>query len=167
MDEDFLLTADQFFSQGLPTGVTFDDVTLGTLYSEVLPRTTVIETSLSQSISLGIPIISADMDTVTEVEMAIGMALHGGLGLIHYNMPPEAQVKQVARVKYHIHGLIQEPITIQPDNTILDVLTLIEEKDYQFHTFPVVDAQGGLVGLLPGRVVKPRYGSKPVTEAML
>ncbi len=167
MDKKFLLTADQFFSQGLPIGVTFDDVSLGTLYSEVLPRATVIDTRLSQSITLGIPIISADMDTVTEAEMAIGMALHGGLGLIHYNMPPEAQVKQVARVKYHVHGLIQEPITIQPDKTIGDVIALIDEKGYQFHTFPVVDERGGLVGLLPGRVVKSRYSAKPVTEAML
>jgi len=167
MDEKFLLTADQFFSQGLPTGVTFDDISLGTLYSEVLPRATVIETKLSESIALGIPIISADMDTVTEAEMAIGMALHGGLGLIHYNMTAEAQVKQVARVKYHVHGLIQEPITIQPDKTIGDVIALIEEKGYQFHTFPVVDERGGLVGLLPGRVVKPRYGAKLVPEAML
>ena len=75
MDEDFLLTADQFFAQGLPTGVTFDDVTLGTQYSEVLPQAAIIETTLSDSIALGIPIISADMDTVTEAEMAIGMAL--------------------------------------------------------------------------------------------
>ena len=167
MDEDFLLTADQFFSQGLPTGVTFDDITLGTFYSEVLPKASVIETRLSESIALAIPIISADMDTVTEAEMAIGMALHGGLGFIHYNMSHEAQVKQVARVKYHVHGLIQEPITIHPNKTIGDVLTLIDEKSYQFHTFPVVDEKNGLVGLLPGRVVKPRYGSKLVTEAML
>ena len=131
MDEDFLLTADQFFAQGLPTGVTFDDVTLGTQYSEVLPQAAIIETTLSDSIALGIPIISADMDTVTEAEMAIGMALHGGLGLIHYNMPPEAQIKQVARVKYHVHGLIQEPITIGPEKTIGDVIALVEEKRYQ------------------------------------
>ena len=167
MDEEFLLTADQFFAQGLPTGVTFDDVTLGTRYSEVLPQATVLETKLSESIALGIPIVSADMDTVTEADMAIGMALNGGLGLIHYNMPSEAQIKQVARVKYHVHGLIQEPITIGPDNTIGDILELVEEKDYQFHTFPVVNKQGGLVGLLPGRVVKPRYRNKPVPDAML
>ena len=167
MDEEFLLTADRFFSQGLPTGVTFDDVTLGTQYSEIAPRLTNVETKLSESILLGIPIISADMDTVTEAEMAIGMALHGGLGLIHYNMPPEAQVKQVARVKYHVHGLIQEPITIDPGKTIGDVIGLIEEKGYQFHTFPVVDDQNSLVGLLPGRVVKPRYAAKMVTDAML
>ncbi|MFP6855335.1 MAG: IMP dehydrogenase, partial [Opitutales bacterium] len=85
MDANFLLTADKFFAQELPIGVTFDDVTLGTLYSEVLPKTAVIESRLSESICLGIPIISADMDTVTEADMAIGMALHGGLGLIHYN----------------------------------------------------------------------------------
>ncbi|MFP6854193.1 MAG: IMP dehydrogenase, partial [Opitutales bacterium] len=87
--------------------------------------------------------------------------------LIHYNMSLDAQVKQVARVKYHVHGLIQEPITIHPDKTIGEVLALIDEKGYQFHTFPVVNERNSLVGLLPGRVVKPRYASKLVTEAML
>jgi IMP dehydrogenase len=98
--------------------------------------------------------------------MAIAMALNGGLGLIHYNMPESEQLKQVSRVKYHVQGLIQDPIKVSPDLHIGDVLELIEEKKFGFGTFPVVDAQGKLVGLLSGHVVKPRYAAKTVAEAM-
>jgi IMP dehydrogenase len=76
------------------------------------------------------------MDTVTESRMAIAMALNGGLGLIHYNMPAREQVKEVARVKRHIHGLIQDPITVAPDQLIGDVLAMIEAKRFSFSTFP-------------------------------
>jgi len=107
------------------------------------------------------------MDTVTESDMAIAMALCGGIGLIHYNMSNRSQVKEVARVKYHVHGLIQDPITITADKLVGDVLSLIEEKNFQFRTFPIVDNQEKLLGLLPGRVVKERYKSRKVTEGML
>lgn len=98
--------------------------------------------------------------------MAIAMALNGGLGLIHYNMPPKEQIKEVARVKRHIHGLIQDPITVTPDQLIGDVLAMIESKRFAFSTFPVLDAEGHLVGLLSGNVVKERYKAKPVTDVM-
>jgi IMP dehydrogenase len=98
--------------------------------------------------------------------MAIAMALNGGLGLIHCNLAPRDQVKEVARVKRHIHGLIQDPITVSPDLAIGDVLTMIEQRHFSFQTFPVVDAVGRLVGLLPGSIVKERYRAKKVTEAM-
>jgi IMP dehydrogenase len=106
------------------------------------------------------------MDTVTETRMAIAMALNGGMGLIHYNMPASEQVKEVARVKRHIHGLIQDPITVAPSITIGDLLATIEEKRYSFSTFPVVDEGGHLRGLLSGNVVKERYRSKKVAEVM-
>jgi IMP dehydrogenase len=106
------------------------------------------------------------MDTVTESRMAIAMALNGGLGLIHYNMPPKDQVKEVARVKRHIHGLIQDPITVTPDQHIGDVLAMIEAKRFAFSTFPVLDKDGRLVGLLSGNVVKERYKAKLVAEVM-
>ena len=167
MDEEFFLPANEFFRSTLPYGVTFDDVSLATRYSEILPRDVNLETSLSESIRLSIPILSSDMDTVTESDMAIAMALSGGLGLIHYNMSPKAQVKEVARVKYHVHGLIRDPITITADKCVGDVLALIEEKNFQFHTFPIVDESGKLLGLLPGRVVKERYRDRKVTEGML
>jgi IMP dehydrogenase len=166
IDADFYLPADAFFRANLPTALTFDDVSLATLYSEILPKDADASTALSDSLRLQIPVISADMDTVTESRMAIAMALNGGLGLIHYNMPPREQVKEVARVKRHIHGLIQDPITVTPDKLIGDVLAIIEAKRFAFSTFPVLDAEGHLVGLLSGNVVKERYKSKPVTEVM-
>ncbi len=165
-DAEFYLPADAFFRAALPAALTFDDVSLATLYSEVLPKQTDTSTSLSDSVSLQIPVISADMDTVTESRMAIAMALNGGLGLIHYNMPPKDQVKEVARVKRHIHGLIQDPITVTPDLLIGDVLAMIEARRFSFSTFPVVDAAGKLAGLLSGNVVKDRYKSKRVAEVM-
>ncbi|MFP6892489.1 MAG: IMP dehydrogenase, partial [Opitutales bacterium] len=121
MDEEFFLPPDEFFRQSLPLGVTFDDITLATRYSEILPRDVNLETKLSESVNLGMPILSSDMDTVTEADMAIAMALSGGLGLIHYNMSPKLQVKEVARVKYHVHGLIRDPITISADKQVGDV----------------------------------------------
>lgn len=158
--------ADLFFRNNLPVGLTFDDISLATLYSEVLPRQTVLTTHLSKSLELPIPIISSDMDTVTESKMAIQMALNGGFGLIHYNMSDENQTKEVARVKNHIHGIIQEPIKVGPQQQIAEVLDYIESRGFGFSTFPVVDANNRLLGLLPGRVVKPRYANRLVSEAM-
>jgi len=164
--EDFYQDADSFFRRNLPVGLTYDDISLATLYSEVLPRQTNLATRLSESVELQIPIISSDMDTVTESKMAIQMALNGGLGLIHYNMSDEKQVKEVARVKNHIHGFIQEPIKASPDQKIGEVIQLIADRGFGFSTFPVVDKAGRLLGLLPGRVVKARYADRLVSEAM-
>jgi len=166
LDGVFYRKADDFFTASACTGLTYDDVTLATLYSEVLPAQTKLDSRLADGLQLNIPIVSSDMDTVTESRMAIAMALNGGLGLIHYNMPESEQLKQVSRVKYHVQGLIQDPIKVSPDQFIVDVLALIEEKKFGFSTFPVVDAQGKLVGLLSGHVVKPRYAAKKVSEAL-
>ncbi len=163
---EFYLPATEFFPANLPTGLTYDDISLATLYSETLPGQTSLVTRLSQSLELQIPILSSDMDTVTEARMAIQMALNGGLGLIHYNMSDEKQVKEVARVKNHIHGFIQEPIKVGPEQSIAQVIDFIRERGFGFSTFPVVDAQNKLLGLLPGRVVKPRYADRLVSEAM-
>jgi IMP dehydrogenase len=165
-DDPFYQSADQFFPENSHLALTYDDVTLATLYSEILPRDTQLDTQLAESLRLNIPVISADMDTVTESRMAIAMALNGGLGLIHYNMPEHEQLSEVSRVKYHVHGLIQEPIIVAPDQFIGDVLALIEQKKFSFSTFPVVDKKGKLVGLLSGHVVKPRYAKKKVSEAL-
>ncbi len=165
-DADFYLPADAFFRANLPTALTFDDVSLATLYSEILPREADVSTSLSDQLRLPVPILSADMDTVTESRMAIAMALNGGLGLIHYNMPARDQVKEVARVKRHIHGLIQDPITVTPEQTIGDVLAMMDARRFAFSTFPVLDPQGRLTGLLSGHVVKDRYKTKLVSEVM-
>jgi IMP dehydrogenase len=98
--------------------------------------------------------------------MAIAMALNGGLGLIHYNMPERQQLSEVSRVKFHVQGMIQEPIKVSPDQFIGDVLQTIEERRFSFSTFPVVDATGKLLGLLSGHVVKPRYAKQKISEAL-
>jgi IMP dehydrogenase len=165
-DAEFYQPADAFFRSNLPVALTFDDVSLATLYSEILPKDADTSTALSEGLKLSIPVISSDMDTVTEARMAIAMALNGGLGLIHYNMTPRDQVKEVARVKRHIHGLIQDPITVSPGQFVGDVLALIENRKFDFRTFPVVDNAGKLVGLLSGSTVRERYRSKTVAEAM-
>jgi IMP dehydrogenase len=166
LDDTFYQPADSFFAANAKIGLTFDDITLATLFSEILPRDTQLDSRLADLLQLNIPIVTADMDTVTESRMAIAMALNGGLGLIHYNMPEREQLSQVSRVKYHVQGLIQDPIKIAPNQFIGDVLKLIEEKKFGFSTFPVVDEKGKLVGLLSGHVVKPRYAAKKVSEAL-
>jgi IMP dehydrogenase len=166
VDSKFYKNADAFFGRYCDVGLTFDDLTLATLYSEILPRDTQLDTQLSDSLHLNIPVISSDMDTVTESRMAIAMALNGGLGLIHYNMPEREQWSEISRVKNHVHGLIQDPIKASPDQSIGDVLALIEKKRFAFSTFPVVDAQGRLLGLLPSHVVKQRYAKRMVSEAL-
>ena len=166
-DADFYLPADKFFPAQRGVALTYDDVTLATLYSEILPRDTQLATRLADSLELNIPVISSDMDTVTESRMAIAMALNGGLGLIHYNMPERQQLSEVSRVKFHVHGLIQDPIKVAPDQFIGDVLKMIEERKFAFSTFPVVDGEGKLHGLLPGHVVKPRYAKRKVIESLM
>src|SRR5438552_10389731 len=166
LDARFYKPADAFFSAYGHLGLTYDDVTLATCYSEILPRDTQLDTTLAEGLKLNIPMISSDMDTVTESRMAIGMALNGGLGLIHYNMPERQQLSEVSRVKNNVHGLIQDPIKVSADQLIGDVLNRIEKKRFAFSTFPVVDGEGKLAGLLPGHVVKQRYATRKVAEAL-
>ena len=166
LDSKFYKPAEAFFPAYSSVGLTFDDVTLATLYSEVLPRDTQLGTVLADQLRLNIPIISSDMDTVTESRMAIAMALNGGLGLIHYNMPERQQLSEVSRVKNHVHGLIQEPIKVAPEQYISDVLQMMDERKFSFSTFPVVDKNGKLIGLLSGHVVKPRYAKRKVADAL-
>jgi IMP dehydrogenase len=166
LDSKFYKPADAFFPAYNNVALTYDDVTLATCYSEVLPRDTQLDTTLAEGLRLNIPVIAADMDTVTESRMAIAMALSGGLGFIHYNMPEREQLSEVSRVKNNVHGLIQEPIKVAPDQLIGEVLELIAKKRFSFSTFPVVDNQGKLLGLLSGHVVKPRYAKRKISEAL-
>src|ERR1051325_6671820 len=166
LDSQFYQSADAFFPAHASLGLTFDDLTLATHYSEILPRDTNLETRLADGLQLNIPVISADMDTVTGSRMATAMALNGGLGLIHYNMPERLQLYEVSRVKYHVPGMLADPISFTPEHFIGDVLKLIEERKFTFSTFPVVNEKGVLVGLLSGHVVKPRYAKRKIAEAM-
>ncbi len=165
-DDFFYKDAEAFFTANVGVGLTYDDVSLATLYSEVLPRMTKLDTTISDRLPLSLPIISADMDTVTESTMAVAMALNGGLGLIHYNMSEADQVTEVRKVKNHIHGMIDAPATVSPEMTVGDVLERIEEENLGFSTFPVVGADGKLLGLLRGGVVKERHRALKVADAM-
>jgi IMP dehydrogenase len=126
-----------------------------------------LDSSLSDMLSLSLPIVSSDMDTVTEHKMAIAMALNGGLGLLHYNMKPAEQVAEVRRVKNHIHGMIGDPAVVSPEHTIAEVLQRIEAEGLAFSTFPVVSRDNSLMGLLPGSAVKERHGRRKVAEVMV
>ena len=166
IDQEFYQPAEDFFRSYRGLALTYDDVTLATLYSEILPRDTQLDTTLAEGLELNIPVISSDMDTVTGWRMATAMALNGGLGIIHYNMPEREQLSEVSRVKNHVHGLIQEPIKVSPEQSIGEVLNMIEKKNFGFSTFPVVEATGKLVGLLSSHVVKQRYAKRKVAEAL-
>jgi IMP dehydrogenase len=167
LDAQFYQAADQFFGANASIALTYDDVTLATLFSDVLPRETKLDALLHEKLQLHLPIISADMDTVTEAPMAIAMARAGGLGLIHCNMPERQQLSEVSRVKNNVHGLIHDPIKVTPDLTVGQVIEKIEQRQFGFSTFPVVDEKGSLIGLLPGHTVRPRYSSRTVRDAML
>ena len=167
IDDIFYKHSDEFFAANAGVGLTYDDVSLATCFSDVLPRMTHLDTTISDKISLSLPIMSADMDTVTESTMAIAMALHGGIGMIHYNMSYADQVAKVRRVKTYIHGMIDRPATVSPDLAIGDVLDMIEREDYNFSTFPVVDDSGKLLGLLRGAVVRERHAAHKVSEVMV
>src|SRR5690606_41867385 len=105
--------------------LTYDDVLLLPGYSEVLPRETVTSTYLTKNIKLNIPISSAAMDTVTEADLAISMALEGGIGFIHKNMKKEEQAEQVRKVKRSQGGMVLDPITLNVDSTVGDAAAIM------------------------------------------
>jgi IMP dehydrogenase len=130
-------------------GLTFDDVLLVPRRSAVLPGSTELRSRLTNQIELAIPLISAAMDTVTESRMAITMAREGGIGIIHKNMSIDRQAEEVDRVKRSESGLIADPVTIQPQQTLADVLRQMEGVSVS--GFPVVDGGGRLVGIITNR----------------
>ncbi len=146
--------------------LTFDDVLLEPAASAILPTAADTRTRLTRSIELGIPLLSSAMDTVTESRMAITMAQSGGLGVIHKNLEPAKQAEEVRRVKKFESGIVVNPLTIHPDQTLADALGLMEE--HQISGFPVVErGSGKLVGVLTNRDV--RFASdrrQPVSELM-
>jgi IMP dehydrogenase len=129
--------------------LTYDDVLLVPAYSEVLPRETDTTTKLSRNIQLNIPIVSAAMDTVTEADMAIAMALEGGLGFIHKNMSIEAQADQVRKVKRSQSGMILDPVTLLINSTVRDAEKIMRE--YKIGGIPVIDENGKLLGIITNR----------------
>src|SRR3977135_272181 len=108
----------------LEEALTFDDVLLVPARSDVLPREVDLSTQVSRNIRIGLPILSAAMDTVTEARLAITMAQEGGMGIIHKNLPIDAQAREVVHVKKFESGVIADPITVSPDATIRQVIEL-------------------------------------------
>lgn len=136
-------------SKFLYEALTYDDVLLVPAYSEILPRETDTSTRLTKNISLNIPIISAAMDTVTESDLAIGIALEGGLGFIHKSMKIEEQAEQVRKVKRSQSGLILDPITLNIKSKVRDAEKIMRE--FKIGGIPVVDEDGKLIGIITNR----------------
>jgi IMP dehydrogenase len=129
--------------------LTFDDVLLVPGASSVLPTTADTRTRVTKSIALNIPLLSSAMDTVTEARMAIAMAQAGGMGVIHRNLSVEEQSQEVRRVKRFESGIVYNPITLTPDQTLADARALTER--YGFSGFPVVDENRRVLGIVTNR----------------
>lgn len=149
----------------LPEALTFDDVLLKPCVSDILPAHANTKTHLTATIELGIPIISAAMDTVTEAALAIAMAQAGGMGCIHKNLTITEQAAEVARVKKFESGMVVNPLTIHPTATLAEALSLMNK--HNISGVPVTEKSGKLVGILTNRDV--RFASDPnqkVSELM-
>ena len=146
-------------------GLTFDDVLLIPLYSEVLPREVDISSMFTRNIRINTPIVSAAMDTVTEDELAIAIAREGGIGVIHKNMTVEKQAAQVKRVKRAENVMIFDPITINLDATVAEAISLMTE--YKIGGIPVIDNNGILKGIVTNRDLRfENNSSRKITEVM-
>jgi IMP dehydrogenase len=132
----------------LQKALTFDDVLLVPAFSDILPKETSLTTYLTRNIKLNIPLLSAAMDTVTEAPLAIAMAQEGGIGIIHKNLTPKEQAREVSKVKRFESGVLRDPITIPPDMTIRDVLALSQQ--HGISGFPVVEGKV-VVGIITNR----------------
>src|SRR6266404_899586 len=110
-------------------GITFDDVLLEPAYSDVVPRDVDVRTHLTRNIRLDIPVVSSPMDTVTENELAIALAQLGGMGIIHRNMTIERQTREVDKVKRSENGIITDPITLPPDETVRTARRIMEQNN--------------------------------------
>ena len=143
--------------------LTFDDVLLVPAASNVLPSTADTRTRVTKSIALNIPLLSSAMDTVTESRMAIAMAQAGGMGVIHRNLTIDEQSKEVRRVKRFESGIVYNPITLRPDQTLADAKALQER--YRVTGFPVVDEAGRVVGIVTNRDM--RFASDDATPVRL
>ncbi|CAN5750919.1 IMP dehydrogenase [soil metagenome] len=165
IDPDDSGVSEQYSNRFVGEGLTFDDVLLVPAYSEVHPRDTSLDTRLSSSIALSMPLISAAMDTVTESRMAMAMAREGGLGIIHKNMPIEMQATEVDRVKRSESGMIMNPITLGSDSTLRDAHRLMQQ--FSISGVPIIDADGILCGIVTNRDLQFEIElDKPIIDVM-
>ena len=130
------------------TGITFDDVLLEPGYSDVVPRDVDVRTQLTRNIRLNIPIVSSPMDTVTESDLAIALAQEGGIGIIHKNLSVADQTREVDKVKRSENGIITDPITLPPDETVGTARRIMEE--HNISGVPIT-VNGYLKGILTRR----------------
>lgn len=152
-------------SKFLFKALTYDDVLLVPAYSEVLPRDTSVASSLTRKLQLNIPIVSAAMDTVTDANLAIAMALEGGLGFIHKNMSIAEQTEQVRKVKRSQSGMILDPVTLHAGATVRDADKIMRE--FKIGGIPVIDADGRLVGIVTNRDLRfQKDMATPVADIM-
>ncbi len=152
-------------TENIPEGLTFDDVLLVPLRSDVLPSETDTSTQFTRGIRLQIPLCSAAMDTVTEASLAIAIAQQGGIGVVHKNLSIAHQAEEVDKVKRAESGMIVDPVTISQDRPVRDALNVMER--YHISGVPVVDEDGHLVGIITNRDL--RFESRfelPVSEVM-
>ncbi|MGH3752682.1 MAG: IMP dehydrogenase [Pseudonocardiaceae bacterium] len=143
------LTAPDFPSKFALLGLTFDDVLLLPAESDVVPAEVDTSTRLSRNITLRVPLVSSAMDTVTEARMAIAMARYGGMGVLHRNLPAAAQAAQVELVKRSEAGMVTDPVTCLPENSLAEVDALCAR--YRISGVPVTDSDGVLVGIITNR----------------
>ncbi|GAA3762607.1 IMP dehydrogenase [Salinactinospora qingdaonensis] len=149
----------------LPPGLTYDDVLLVPAYSDLKPGEADTGTRLSRNIDLRIPLLSAAMDTVTEARMAVAMARQGGAGVLHRNLSAEDQAAQVDLVKRSEAGMVTDPVTCRPDDTLADVERL--SAHYHISGAPVTDDEGHLLGIVTNRDMRFEDDrGRPVREAM-
>lgn len=145
--------------------LTFDDVLLVPGYSEILPAATELRTRLAADLYLNIPVLSAAMDTVTEARMGIALARQGGIGVIHRNLPPELQAEEVDKVKRSEAGMIVDPITLHPTDTLATAESIMSR--YHISGVPITDAENRLVGILTNRDVRfVSPGQQPIADYM-
>jgi len=144
--------------------LTFDDVLLVPAFSDVLPKDTSLSTQLTRNISLNIPLVSAAMDTVTEARLAIAMAQEGGIGIVHKNLTATQQAAEVAKVKRHESGVLRDPITIEPELTVRQVIALTQQ--HKISGLPVVK-NGKVVGIVTNRDLRFETNlDQPVSNVM-
>ncbi len=161
----YLPSMNAFENKFLFEALTYDDVLLLPAYSEVLPRETNLQTFLTRTIRLNLPIISAAMDTVTEYKMAIAVAREGGIGFIHKNMSLEAQAEQVRKVKRSESGMIIDPITLSENAIVADALRIMSE--FKIGGIPVVDENQKLKGIVTNRDLRfQKDTSRAVADVM-
>jgi IMP dehydrogenase len=135
--------------ENIREGLTFDDVLLQPGASSIMPNQVDIKTQITKNITLNVPLLSAAMDTVTESRTARAMAQVGGIGIIHKNMTIEQQAYEVSKVKKYEAGMITEPVTVTPEDTVGEAKRLMSE--YKIGGFPVADKKGKLVGIVTNR----------------